>query len=94
MASLNVPPPCVSQALPRRTLCNMFLAQSLALLMYIPLARPAPPQALSKRIHYGMFVAEAKFREKPEQYSELIRRRDEEGIMELLTDRAVEQKVR
>jgi chorismate mutase len=50
-------------------------------------------QALSKRIHYGMFVAEAKFRAAPEQYGALIRARDAEGLMRLLTDEAVERKV-
>uniref|UniRef100_A0A7S0RHI4 chorismate mutase n=1 Tax=Chlamydomonas leiostraca TaxID=1034604 RepID=A0A7S0RHI4_9CHLO len=50
-------------------------------------------QALSKRIHYGKFVAEAKFRAKPEQYSALIHARDAAGIMDLLTDKAVEKKV-
>lgn len=30
-------------------------------------------QALSKRIHYGKFVAEAKFQERPEHYKHLIR---------------------
>lgn len=50
-------------------------------------------QALSKRIHYGMFVAEAKFREKPAEYTELIKARNEQGIMDLLTDVAVEERV-
>jgi chorismate mutase len=50
-------------------------------------------QALSKRIHYGMFVAEAKFRAAPEQYGSLIRARDSDGIMTLLTDEAVERRV-
>lgn len=50
-------------------------------------------QALSKRIHYGMFVAEAKFRAQPEKYGDLIRDKDADGLMELLTDRAVEIKV-
>lgn len=50
-------------------------------------------QALSKRIHYGMFVAEAKFRKQTEQYSELIARQDADAIMDLLTDRAVELRV-
>lgn len=50
-------------------------------------------QALSKRIHYGKFVAEAKFRAKPEEYTDLIRRQDAAGIMRLLTDEAVEAKV-
>ncbi len=50
-------------------------------------------QALSKRIHYGKFVAEAKFLAQPEAYSALIQAQDAEGIMELLTDVAVEKKV-
>ncbi|KAK9814496.1 hypothetical protein WJX72_006773 [[Myrmecia] bisecta] len=50
-------------------------------------------QALSKRIHYGKFVAEAKFRARREQYTELISKRDEDQIMQLLTDRTVEAKV-
>jgi len=50
-------------------------------------------QALSKRIHYGKFVAEAKFLAKREEYSSLIRARDADGLMKLLTDEAVEAKV-
>lgn len=50
-------------------------------------------QTLSKRIHYGKFVAEAKFRAKPDTYSALIRANDSAGLMELLTDRAVELQV-
>jgi chorismate mutase len=50
-------------------------------------------QALSRRIHYGKFVAEAKFRAQTEEYTALIENRDSDGIMELLTDRAVELKV-
>jgi len=50
-------------------------------------------QALSKRIHYGKFVAEAKFRAKPEEYTALIEAQDAEGLMALLTDVKVEQKV-
>jgi len=30
-------------------------------------------QAISKRIHYGKFVAEAKFQAQPEEYGKLIR---------------------
>ena len=40
-----------------------------------------------------MFVAEAKFREKTEEYSKLIRSKDSEGIMALLTDKVVEERV-
>ena len=50
-------------------------------------------QALSKRVHYGMFVAEAKFTAAPEKYSELIRAKDADGLMELLTDVSVEEQV-
>ncbi|KAG2489831.1 hypothetical protein HYH03_011634 [Edaphochlamys debaryana] len=50
-------------------------------------------QALSKRIHYGKFVAEAKFLAKTAEYTELIRAGDADGIMELLTDREVERRV-
>lgn len=51
-------------------------------------------QALSKRIHYGKFVAEAKFLANREEYSRLIRAQDADGLMRLLTDEGVEAKVR
>ncbi|KAK4530123.1 hypothetical protein CCYA_CCYA03G0980 [Cyanidiococcus yangmingshanensis] len=47
-------------------------------------------QALSKRIHYGKFVAEAKYRAAPALYRPLIEQRDTEAIKENLTDRSVE----
>ncbi len=50
-------------------------------------------QALSKRIHYGKFVAEAKYRAHPEQYEQLIRSRDHDAIMSTLTNEDVEKKV-
>ena len=50
-------------------------------------------QALSKRIHYGKFVAEAKYRAHPEQYEQLIRNRDHAAIMSTLTNKDVEKKV-
>ena len=50
-------------------------------------------QALSKRVHYGKFVAEAKYRASPGEYRALAAARDEEGIMRLLTDEAVEDAV-
>ena len=50
-------------------------------------------QALSKRIHYGKFVAEAKFRADPEQYQQLIRDKDQDAIMRTLTNQDVENKV-
>lgn len=50
-------------------------------------------QALSKRIHFGKFIAEAKFQSETERYTALIHANDAEGIMEALTNRAVEKKV-
>ncbi|KAF9941663.1 chorismate mutase aro7 [Modicella reniformis] len=52
-------------------------------------------QALSKRIHYGKFIAEAKFKDPKEQktYIRLIQAKDRDGIMELLTNRTVEEKL-
>eukprot|EP01064_Diplonema_japonicum_P035973 TRINITY_DN7943_c6_g1_i1.p1 TRINITY_DN7943_c6_g1~~TRINITY_DN7943_c6_g1_i1.p1 ORF type:complete len:449 (+),score=106.84 TRINITY_DN7943_c6_g1_i1:34-1347(+) len=50
-------------------------------------------QALSKRIHFGKFIAEAKFQQSTEQYTNLIKTRDADGLMTLLTDLAVEEKV-
>ncbi|EER03095.1 conserved hypothetical protein [Perkinsus marinus ATCC 50983] len=50
-------------------------------------------QAMSRRIHYGKMVAEAKFQAHRELYSELIRQQDADGLMDLLTDSAVEEKL-
>ncbi|KNC77773.1 chorismate mutase [Sphaeroforma arctica JP610] len=52
-------------------------------------------QALSKRIHFGKFVAEAKFCDPNlhDKYVQLIKAKDEDGIMELLTNSAVEKKL-
>ncbi|RUS18975.1 chorismate mutase, partial [Endogone sp. FLAS-F59071] len=47
-------------------------------------------QALSKRIHYGKFIAECKFRESPSAYAELARTKNLEGIEALLTNKEVE----
>ncbi|CEM30953.1 unnamed protein product [Vitrella brassicaformis CCMP3155] len=49
-------------------------------------------QALSKRIHYGKFVAEAKFQSDP-TYRQLIEQRDDKGLMKLLTNQTVEDKL-
>ncbi|XP_022938990.1 chorismate mutase 1, chloroplastic-like [Cucurbita moschata] len=51
-------------------------------------------QALSKRIHYGKFVAEAKFRESPDAYEAAIRKQDKEKLMEMLTFPIVEEAVK
>lgn len=50
-------------------------------------------QALSKRIHYGKFVAESKYLSDPEEYQRLVDANDADGVMELLTNIAVEEKV-
>jgi chorismate mutase len=50
-------------------------------------------QALSRRVHYGKFVAESKYQAEPEKYQKLVEVGDAEGVMELLTNAAVEKKV-
>lgn len=48
-------------------------------------------QALSKRMHFGKFIAEAKFQAETARYSELILANDAAGIMDALTNLAVEE---
>lgn len=50
-------------------------------------------QALSRRIHFGKFVAEAKFQKDPELFVRLIKANDRAGIDAAITDAKVEQKV-
>ncbi|KAK4236261.1 hypothetical protein C8A03DRAFT_17083 [Achaetomium macrosporum] len=50
-------------------------------------------QALSRRIHFGKFVAESKFQSEPEKFTRLIRAGDRDGIGEAITNKAVEKKV-
>jgi len=50
-------------------------------------------QALSRRVHYGKFVAESKYRSDPEGYQRLVDAGDAEGVMELLTNSEVEARV-
>ncbi|CAJ1965783.1 unnamed protein product [Cylindrotheca closterium] len=50
-------------------------------------------QALSKRVHYGKFVAESKYMCDPEGYQRLVDAGDADGVMELLTNSVVEAKV-
>jgi chorismate mutase len=50
-------------------------------------------QALSRRVHYGKFVAESKYRSNPEAYQRLVDANDADGVMELLTNKAVEDQV-
>eukprot|EP01117_Protostelium_nocturnum_P012751 TRINITY_DN4716_c0_g1_i2.p1 TRINITY_DN4716_c0_g1~~TRINITY_DN4716_c0_g1_i2.p1 ORF type:complete len:488 (-),score=111.72 TRINITY_DN4716_c0_g1_i2:546-2009(-) len=50
-------------------------------------------QSLSKRIHFGKYVAEVKYREDPEGYSRLIEENNIEGIMSKLTNMEVERRL-
>ncbi|EEB05503.1 chorismate mutase [Schizosaccharomyces japonicus yFS275] len=50
-------------------------------------------QSLSRRIHYGKFVAEAKYRQNPELYKKLILARDIKGIEDAIVDKKQEQRV-
>ncbi|WJX72447.1 chorismate mutase [Trifolium repens] len=53
----------------------------------------AVPEALSKRIHYGKVVAEAKFQECPSVYEVAIKVKDKKWLLELLTYETVEASV-
>ena len=57
------------------------------------LADIAALQALSRRVHYGKFVAESKYRSDPDAYQRLVDAGDADGVMALLTDEVVEEKV-
>ncbi|QLL31367.1 hypothetical protein HG536_0B02300 [Torulaspora globosa] len=50
-------------------------------------------QSLSRRIHFGKFVAEAKYQNDKELYRKLIRNKDVNGIMQNITNAAVEEKI-
>lgn len=50
-------------------------------------------QALSRRIHFGKFVAEAKYKGDPELYKRLILAKDIKGIEASITNQAVEDKI-
>jgi chorismate mutase len=50
-------------------------------------------QALSRRVHFGKFVAESKFRTETDRFVAMIRIGDREGIGRAITDEKVEQKV-
>lgn len=50
-------------------------------------------QALSRRIHFGKFVAESKFRKERQKFTALIQAGDRKGIDEAITNAAVEQQV-
>ncbi|KAI6700506.1 hypothetical protein NL676_014830 [Syzygium grande] len=51
-------------------------------------------QALSKRIHYGKYVAEAKFLAAPDDYRAAIIAQDRDRLMDMLTYPAVEETVK
>lgn len=50
-------------------------------------------QNLSHRIHYGMLVAESKFRANPERYAQAVADNDAESLRELITNQQVENKL-
>ncbi|ORY85611.1 chorismate mutase [Protomyces lactucae-debilis] len=50
-------------------------------------------QALSRRIHFGKFVAEVKFLAEREKYTKMIQEKDIEGLTKGITNAAVEQQV-
>lgn len=50
-------------------------------------------QALSRRIHFGKFVAESKFQKDPETFVKLIKAEDKKGIDDAITNVKVEQQV-
>ena len=50
-------------------------------------------QALSRRIHFGKFVAESKFRSQTSLFVKLIKSKDRQGIDNAITNEAVEQQV-
>ena len=57
------------------------------------LADIAVLQALSKRVHFGKFVAESKYQSNPEGFQKLVDANDADGVMELLTNAKVEEQV-
>lgn len=57
------------------------------------LADIAVLQALSRRVHYGKFVAESKYLGDPEAYQQLVNAGDSDGVMKLLTNEVVEANV-
>lgn len=50
-------------------------------------------QSLSKRIHYGKFVAESKYISDIDGYNKLILEKNEKGLIEKLVDKDVEKKI-
>lgn len=50
-------------------------------------------QALSRRIHFGKFVAESKFRSETARFTALIEAEDREGLGEAIVNKKVEQMI-
>jgi chorismate mutase len=50
-------------------------------------------QALSRRIHFGKFVAESKYRAEKERFTVLIKAQDRKGIEAAITNKVVEKNV-
>jgi chorismate mutase len=50
-------------------------------------------QSLSRRIHFGKFVAEVKFQSETDKMTELIKKGDAHGLDEAITNAAVERQV-
>jgi chorismate mutase len=50
-------------------------------------------QSLSRRIHFGKFVAEAKFKHETDRFTKLIKAEDREAIGAAITNSAVEKQV-
>ncbi len=50
-------------------------------------------QALSRRVHYGKFVAESKYLQNPEEYATMINEGNVKGVLDLLTNIEVERNV-
>lgn len=50
-------------------------------------------QSVSRRVHFGKFVAESKYRAEPQRFDRLIAARDANGIEEIITDHDVEKSV-
>lgn len=50
-------------------------------------------QAISRRIHFGKFVAESKFRSEKERFTKLIEAKDGQGIGDAITKPEVEKQV-
>ena len=57
------------------------------------LADIAALQALSKRIHFGKFVAESKYQSNPEGFQKIVDKGDANGVMVLLTNEEVKKQV-